>query len=199
MDPRIDAAPSARGRAPARFPNFRAGPAPEDNTGRIPNGGNAENATYGLTACAGRVPVFKFISQVVRKLRQNAVAADTDALTPPCGAWPPDSVGALERYRDNFGESRWQDRNAALPRPMAVRCCALVKGLVLWNRHSRPCFGLCLLAGALFAEPVDLIWSARYVITMDAQRRGLENGAVAIRGERIIAAGTKMDIDRRYP
>jgi len=70
--------------------------------------------------------------------------------------------------------------------------------LVLWNRHSRPWFGLCLLARALFAEPVDLIWSARYVITMDAQRRVLENGAVAIRGERIIAAGTKMDIDRRY-
>ncbi len=57
---------------------------------------------------------------------------------------------------------------------------------------------LFLLSVCLSAEPVDWIWSARYVVTMDAQRRVIENGAVAIRGERIIATGTKSDIDRDY-
>ena len=45
-----------------------------------------ENATYGLTLCAERVAVFKAISEGVRKFRRVAVAADTDSLTPPCGA-----------------------------------------------------------------------------------------------------------------
>jgi 5-methylthioadenosine/S-adenosylhomocysteine deaminase len=57
---------------------------------------------------------------------------------------------------------------------------------------------LFLLAACLSAEPVDWIWSARYIVTMDPQRRVIENGAVAIRGARIVAAGTKSDIDRDY-
>jgi len=55
-----------------------------------------------------------------------------------------------------------------------------------------------LFVGALAAEPADWIWSARYVITMDAQHRVIENGAVAIRGERIVAAGSKAEIDERF-
>ena len=56
------------------------------------------------------------------------------------------------------------------------------------------------LAFALLAaaEPVDTIVSARYVVTMDAQRRVIENGAVAIRGERIVEAGTRANIDKKY-
>jgi 5-methylthioadenosine/S-adenosylhomocysteine deaminase len=45
---------------------------------------------------------------------------------------------------------------------------------------------------------VDLIWSARYVVTMDAQRRVIENGAVAVSGDHIVDVGTRADIDRRY-
>ena len=51
---------------------------------------------------------------------------------------------------------------------------------------------------ALAAEPADFIWSARYVITMDAQRHVIENGAVAIKGDRILAVGTKAEIDARF-
>src|SRR5580765_769523 len=58
-------------------------------------------------------------------------------------------------------------------------------------------FLLCVMALSA-AEPADSIWSARYVITMDAQRRVIENGAVAVRGERIVAVGTKAEIDRRF-
>ena len=62
------------------------GAAIEDSSGRIHTGCNVENATYGLTICAERVAVFKAISEGAREFRRVAVAADTDLLTPPCGA-----------------------------------------------------------------------------------------------------------------
>src|SRR3979411_3336372 len=86
MDPLLQAALDARENAHAPYSNFRVGAALEDDTGRIHTGCNVENATYGLTLCAERVAVFKAISEGVRKFRRVAVAADTDNLTPPCGA-----------------------------------------------------------------------------------------------------------------
>ncbi|HSW50849.1 MAG TPA: amidohydrolase, partial [Bryobacteraceae bacterium] len=41
-------------------------------------------------------------------------------------------------------------------------------------------------------------WSARYVVTMDGGRRVIENGAVAVRGDRILAVGPRGEIDRGY-
>ncbi|HEX6894678.1 MAG TPA: amidohydrolase [Bryobacteraceae bacterium] len=49
-----------------------------------------------------------------------------------------------------------------------------------------------------FGEPADWIYSGRYVVTMDAQHRLVENGAVAIRGDRIVAIGPRAEIDRQY-
>jgi cytidine deaminase len=80
------AALAAREHAHAPFSNFRVGAALEDSSGRIHTGCNVENATYGLTLCAERVAVFKAISEGAREFRRIAVAADTDVLTPPCGA-----------------------------------------------------------------------------------------------------------------
>ncbi len=59
-------------------------------------------------------------------------------------------------------------------------------------------FSFFLFVLSLAAEPADFIWSARYVITMDAQRHVIENGAVAIRGDRILAVGTRAEIDARF-
>jgi 5-methylthioadenosine/S-adenosylhomocysteine deaminase len=61
----------------------------------------------------------------------------------------------------------------------------------------------CLLFAGCFrlaraAEPADWIWSARYVITENAQHRVIENGAVAVRAERIVGVGTKAEIDARF-
>src|SRR6266478_4423104 len=80
------AALAAREHAHAPFSKFRVGAALEDDAGRIHTGCNVENATYGLTVCAERVAVFKAISEGVRKFQRIAIAADTDTLTPPCGA-----------------------------------------------------------------------------------------------------------------
>jgi len=55
-----------------------------------------------------------------------------------------------------------------------------------------------LFISALAAETADWIWTGRYVVTMDAQRRVIEDGAIAIRGERILAAGAKAEIEKRY-
>jgi cytidine deaminase len=82
----VDAALAARHNAHAPFSNFKVGAALEDETGRIFTGCNVENATYGLTMCAERVAVFKAVSEGAREFRRIAVAADTDLLTPPCGA-----------------------------------------------------------------------------------------------------------------
>ena len=87
MDDRLLAAAlAAREHAFAPFSKFQVGAAVEDAEGRIHTGCNVENATYGLTVCAERVAIFKAISEGVRRFRRVAVAADTDTLTPPCGA-----------------------------------------------------------------------------------------------------------------
>ena len=55
-----------------------------------------------------------------------------------------------------------------------------------------------LVSTASAQQTADWIWSARYVITEDPQHRVIENGAVAIRGERIVAVDTRAAIDARF-
>jgi len=62
----------------------------------------------------------------------------------------------------------------------------------------RFCSLLLLIASCGLAETADWIWSARYVITMDPQFRTVENGAVAIQADRIVAVGSRSEIDRQY-
>ena len=49
-------------------------------------GVNIEISSYGLTLCAERVAVFKAISEGAREFRRMAIVADSEKLTPPCGA-----------------------------------------------------------------------------------------------------------------
>src|SRR5271168_2475746 len=86
MDKLLAAALDARQHAHAPYSHFKVGAALEDSEGRIHTGCNVENSTYGLTVCAERVAVFKAMSEGVRQFRRIAVAADTETLTPPCGA-----------------------------------------------------------------------------------------------------------------
>ncbi len=81
-----EAARSAREKAFAPFSGFKVGAALQTESGKIFTGCNIENASYGLTLCAERVAIFKAISEGERNFTKLAVVADTDSLTPPCGA-----------------------------------------------------------------------------------------------------------------
>jgi len=47
-------------------------------------------------------------------------------------------------------------------------------------------------------EPIDLLITAQYVVTMDASRRVLDDGAIAVRGDAIIAVGQRADLEAKY-
>jgi 5-methylthioadenosine/S-adenosylhomocysteine deaminase len=59
-------------------------------------------------------------------------------------------------------------------------------------------YSFLFVALAARAAAVDSIWTARYVVTMDAQRRVIENGAIAVTGDHIVAVGPRSEIDRDY-
>jgi cytidine deaminase len=82
----IAVASKAREHAHAPYSHFRVGAALRANSGRIFTGCNIENSTFGLTLCAERVAVFKALSEGERGFNAVAVIADTERLTPPCGA-----------------------------------------------------------------------------------------------------------------
>jgi 5-methylthioadenosine/S-adenosylhomocysteine deaminase len=56
-------------------------------------------------------------------------------------------------------------------------------------------FAICLTA---YAEHADWIYTGRYVVTMDAQHQLIDDGAVAIRGERIVGVGKRVDIEKQF-
>ena len=82
----IEKATRARDCALARYSNFCVGTAIEAEDGTIYSGCNIESAAYELTMCAERVTIWKALSEGARKFRRIAVVADTERLTPPCGA-----------------------------------------------------------------------------------------------------------------
>ncbi|MCI0352801.1 MAG: cytidine deaminase [Acidobacteriales bacterium] len=84
----IAAAKKARENAQAPFSGFKVGAALRGRDGTIYTGCNIENSTYGLTVCAERVAIFKALSEgaAPRSFDVMAIVADTEVLTPPCGA-----------------------------------------------------------------------------------------------------------------
>jgi 5-methylthioadenosine/S-adenosylhomocysteine deaminase len=50
----------------------------------------------------------------------------------------------------------------------------------------------------LAKEKVDLLVTGGTVITMDAQRRVIDDGAVAVRGDSIVAVGTRAELEVKY-
>jgi cytidine deaminase len=115
------AARVARDNAYAPFSNFRVGAAVRAKSGRIFSGCNVENAVYGLTLCAERVAIFKAISEGERGFDAIAVVADTETLTPPCGAcrqvlW--ELCGDAEVVLANLqGKTERYRMSALLPKP----------------------------------------------------------------------------------
>jgi len=86
MDALRHAALDARNRAHAPFSHFLVGAAIESADGRIFGGCNVENSSYGLTMCAERTAIFRAVAEGAKRFTRIAVVADTEKLTPPCGA-----------------------------------------------------------------------------------------------------------------
>src|SRR5258708_39337342 len=47
-------------------------------------------------------------------------------------------------------------------------------------------------------EKVDVLVSGGTVVTMDAERRIIEDGAVAVKGDAIVAVGSRASIEAKY-
>jgi cytidine deaminase len=75
---------AARRRAYAPYSRFHVGAAVAAD-GRVHEGANVENASYGLTLCAERSAVAAAVVAGARRLDAVAVASGTSPPTPPCG------------------------------------------------------------------------------------------------------------------
>jgi len=121
----IEAARQARERAQAIYSKFKVGAALLGGEGKIFTGCNIESSSYGLTLCAERVALFKALSEGERQFVRMVVVADTEALTPPCGAcrqvlW--DFCGDLDVMMANLkGNSKRTRLSSLFPDPFG-RC-----------------------------------------------------------------------------
>lgn len=78
---------TARQRAYAPYSGFRVGAAVVTDDGRVFEGANVENASYGLSACAEQVAVQALASSGrLAAIVAVAVVGDGDDPCPPCGA-----------------------------------------------------------------------------------------------------------------
>lgn len=82
----IDAAKKVRKLAFAPYSEFKVGSAVITKDGKIFTGCNIESASFGSTVCAERVAIWKAVSEGETEFSAIAVVADTEKLTPPCGA-----------------------------------------------------------------------------------------------------------------
>ena len=117
----IKAATEARDCALAQYSKFCVGTAIETEDGHVYTGCNIESAAYELTMCAERVTIWKALSEGARKFKRIVVVADTERLTPPCGAcrqliW--EFCGDIPVVLANLrGDTETLQMAALLPRP----------------------------------------------------------------------------------
>ena len=86
MEELVQAAIEARKNAYAPYSDFSVGAAVLGASGKIYQGVNLENASYGLTICAERNAIACAVANGERNITAIAVAADTEQPILPCGA-----------------------------------------------------------------------------------------------------------------
>lgn len=86
MQKLIESAIEAREKAYAPYSNFKVGAALLTKSGKIYQGCNIENSSYGLSNCAERTAIFKAVSQGELEFEALAIAGDTPGPIAPCGA-----------------------------------------------------------------------------------------------------------------
>lgn len=86
FDALITAAKSAKDNAYAPYSGFKVGAAVMTDSVVIYQGGNVENASYGLSVCAERTAVFNAISAGEAIIKAIAITASSGEPVYPCGA-----------------------------------------------------------------------------------------------------------------
>lgn len=76
----------AKAKAHAPFSKFHVGAALLTKDGKVYEGANIENSSYGLTICAERTAVFQAVLEGEKEFDSIAIASDFEDYTPPCGA-----------------------------------------------------------------------------------------------------------------
>jgi cytidine deaminase len=102
----------AQRRAYAPYSRFRVGAAVQ-MSGETFDGGNVENASYGLTICAERTAVFAAVLAGSHLLEEVVVCSDASPPSSPCGAcrqvlleFAPDPAGVTVTAINPRGERR---------------------------------------------------------------------------------------------
>ena len=81
----LERARAVRTKAYAPYSSHWVGAALRMADGRIFDGCNVENASYGATICAERTAILKAVSEGARLIREVAVVTDFSPPWPPCG------------------------------------------------------------------------------------------------------------------
>lgn len=76
---------AVRKRAYAPYSRFHVGCALRDEGGRIHEGCNVENASYGAVVCAERSAIVRMVAEGGREVRLLAVATSSEEAFFPCG------------------------------------------------------------------------------------------------------------------
>lgn len=86
MEKLLQLAKEARQQAYVPYSKFPVGAAIITKDGKVYQGCNIENASFGLTNCAERTAIFKAVSEGETAFEAIAVIADTVGPVSPCGA-----------------------------------------------------------------------------------------------------------------
>jgi cytidine deaminase len=82
----IELAEQAQKKAYAPYSKFKVGAAILCQNGKMYQGCNVENASYGLSCCAERNAVFRAISEGEKDFLAIAIVSSSNEPTAPCGA-----------------------------------------------------------------------------------------------------------------